>query len=51
MAWLHNLIRSTGTPNHQLITRLESRGPRLLVWTRSRVYRLRRGKLRLWKKL
>lgn len=38
------------TPNKQQIVRLQS-GRRLYVFTRSRVYYLRRGKLRLWRRL
>jgi len=39
------------TPNRQRITKLRTTGRRLLVYTRSRVYYLRRGRLRLWRVL
>jgi len=39
------------TPNGQVIMRVDAPGRRLYVYTRSRVYYLRRNKLRLWRLL
>jgi hypothetical protein len=39
------------TPNGQQITGLRAPGRRLFVHTRSRIYYLRRNKLRLWRVL
>lgn len=44
-----HLRRPIRTPNNQLITRIRG-GRRLLVYTAGRVYYLRRGKLRLWRR-
>lgn len=39
------------TPSGQRVTRIEAPGRRLYVYTRSRVYYLRRKKLVLWRLL
>jgi len=42
--------RTIRTPNGLPVTRLGHSRGHLLVYTRSRIYYVRRGKMRLWKK-